>query len=187
VGIKLVTSIWADTIDTQNVDVDISLAPNNRSSGLADKLSDEFIVPVCGENSAKRIKSLRDIEKINPIHILGFDDHWSRYMSAFDLQHDVNSMRLIVDTSVAACELAASELGCAVVIERFALNAIETCRPIKIVGDRVPLRQSHYLVDNGSAKEINPAAEAFKDWLRSQFKCSTATLTTNVPPPKSGQ
>lgn len=170
VGIKLVTSIWADPNDMQSVDVDIRLAPDNRPMALSEKLSDEFIVPICGLNTAKRIKSVSDLSKVNPIHILGFDDHWSRYMASFDLQHDVTSTRLLVDTSVAACELAAADLGCAVMIERFAMNAIETGRPIKLVGNRVPLGQSHYFAERNAAKKIHHAAEVFKDWLRALFR-----------------
>ena len=169
IGIKLVTSIWADTLDTQNVDVDIKLAPDNHTTGFSEKLSDEFIVPVCSPNDAVRIKCVGDLQKINPIHILGFDDHWSRYLGAYDLQHDVNATRLMVDTSVAACELVAANLGCAIVIERFARNAIELGHPIKIVGEGVSLGQSHYLAQSDPQKEFNPTSNVFKEWLRAQF------------------
>jgi len=170
VGIKLVTSIWADTLDTQNVDVDIVLASARRSDGRFEKLSDDFIVPVCGLNTSESVTSIDDLATIDPIHIVGFDDHWSRYMAAFGRQHDVSATRLIVDTSVAACELVASDLGRAIVIERFVSDAIRGGRPIKRVGDRIALDQAHYLVETGSAKQIHPAAEAFKDWLRFLFR-----------------
>lgn len=174
IGIKLVTAIWVDRVDTQHVDVDISLAADNRAKDLREKLSDEFLVPVCGTKTAKGITSVDDLLETNPIHILGFDDHWSRYLAAFDLPHEVNATRLMVDTSVAACELVASDLGAAVVIERFAMNAIETGRPIEIVGERVSLGQSHFLVETDSAKAIHPAAEVFKDWVRGVFRGSPA-------------
>ena len=166
VGIKFVTSIWPDAVDAQYADVEIVLAPNDRAGHHLEKLSDEFIVPICGLNTSKTIKSVDDLTKTQAIHILGFDDHWSRYMAAFRREHDVRSIRLQVDTFVAACELVACELGSAVVLERFAKNAIETGRPVTCVGDSVPLKQSHYLVSSDAAKEINPMAESFKAWLR---------------------
>ena len=169
IGIKLVTTIWSDTIDTQNVDVDIILAPNDHNNSHLEKLSDEFIVPVCGVTTSATIKTVGDLTGLNPIHILGFDDHWSRYMTAHGLQHDVKSTRLMVDTSVAAFELVATDLGCAVVIERFAINAVEKGQPIKIVGEPVQLAQSHYLAGKESPREIQAEAEAFKDWLRGLF------------------
>jgi LysR family glycine cleavage system transcriptional activator len=82
----------------------------------------------------------------------------------------------MVDTSVAACELAVSDLGRAVVIERFARNAIETNPKVKIVGDAVPLGQSHYIAEQKRVKEIHPGAEAFKDWLRTKFKSDTLPI-----------
>ena len=59
-------------------------------------------------------------------------------MAEFDLKHEVQSTRLIVDTSVAACELVANDLDRAVVIERFALWDLSSGQNISIVGDRVP-------------------------------------------------
>ncbi len=168
-GIKFVTAIWTDTFDTQNVDVDIVLAPNGRASSHLEKLSDEFLVPICGPNTSEAVKSVNDLSRLHPIHILGFDDHWSRYLAEFDLQHDVQATRLQVDTFVAACELVACNLGCAIVLERFAKNAIKTGRPIRCVGERVPLNHSHFLVEKEMAKETRPEVEAFKDWLRTCF------------------
>ena len=170
VGIKFVTAIWADAVETQAVDVDIILAPHGHRVGNAEKLSDEFIVPICGLEMTEIIKSPEDLTGTNPIHILGFDDHWSRYMAAHDLKHDVRSTRLLVDTSVAACEMVASNLGCAVVIERFAKRAIQSGSKITIVGDRVALGQSHFLVKRNSSREMHPASKAFTDWLRVQFE-----------------
>ena len=169
VGIKFVTTIWMDSLDTQPVDVDIVLAPTDRASSHLEKLSDEFIVPICGPKTSKTIHSENDLIEIQPIHILGYDDHWSRCLAQFGLKHDVRSTRLQVDTFTAACELVASELGGAIVLERFATNAIETGRPIKIVGERVPLKQSHYLVISEAKIETHPMVEAFKSWLCSQF------------------
>jgi hypothetical protein len=42
-------------------------------------------------------------------------------------------------------------------------------RPISYVGKRVQLGQTHYLVGNKSAKQIDPVIEAFKTWLRTLF------------------
>ncbi len=169
IGIKFVTAIWTGTPDMQAVDVDIVLAPDTQINGRLEKLSDEFLVPICGKRTAGTVNCVRDLVQRNPIHILGFDDHWSRYMAEFDMQHDTTSTRLMVDTSVAACELVASDLGCAIVIERFAHSAMRTGQRIEIVGDRVSLGQSHFLVGRGPEKEPQASAEAFKEWLRARF------------------
>ena len=169
ISIKFVTAIWVDARDMQSIDVDIVLAPDRNVQQSLEKLCDEVIVPICGLETAVSIGSVADLRKISPIHIQGFDDHWARYLSAFDLEHDNTSNRLIVDTSVAATELAASNLGCAMLIERFASNAVERLQPVKIVGDAVALGQAHYLADRPVAREKQFAADAFKYWLRAQI------------------
>ena len=169
VGFKFVTAIWVDAVDTQPIDIDIVLASDRNSTNHMERLSNEFLVPICGPGSFDSIKSVDDLTRVNPIHILGFDDHWSRYLAEFGLQYDIRSTRLQVDNFVAACEFVACDLGCAVVLERFATIAIETGRQIKCVGERVPLQQSLYLVAKESGAENQLMIEAFKDWLRPLF------------------
>ena len=179
IRLKFVTSIWPDPVDDQKVDIDIVLMSSSKQTEPSEKLSDEFIVPVCGELASKDISSINDLPKLKPIHIVGFDDHWSRYMNHFNFHSDTSadeSIRLQVDTSVLACELAASEIGCAVLIERLANRAIETGRPIQIVGDPIPLHQSHFLVDNETTnvEPVSAEIEAFKEWIRTEFAASNA-------------
>jgi len=169
IGLKFVTTIWQESIDTQNVDVDIILAPNSNTIANLEKLSEEFIVPICSSEIAENINSIADLEMVTPIHILGFDDHWTRYMAEFGLQHEVKLTRLMVDTSVAACELVANNLGRAIVIERFAICALSTGQNINITGDRIPLKQSHYLVKKDVTKERKSTVLIFNEWLRTQF------------------
>ena len=169
VGIKFVTAIWEDSVDTQPIDIEIVFVPDGHASMHMEKLSNEFLVPIVSSDLENETLSAQDLTRLNPIHILGFDDHWSRYLAAFDLQHNVRSTKLQVDTFTAACEFVSCNLGCAVVLERFAKNAIEMGRSVKYAGSKVPLSQSHYLVENKSTTQIDPEVEAFKAWLRKLF------------------
>lgn len=169
VGIKLVTSIWKGPHDQQPVDVDIILAPQRHARPQLEQLSDESVVAVCGVNTASTIESPKDLLHKNPIHILGFDDHWARYFSAQSLTPDMSGVRLMTDTSVAAIEMAAAELGCALVIERFARQALSSRRDICIVGDPVVLGHSHYLARTEPHANRRAGVEAFETWLRQQF------------------
>jgi LysR family glycine cleavage system transcriptional activator len=172
IGIKLVTSLWQSDPEGHPVNIDIVLAPQKHTLGQLEKLSDEMIVPICGQETATKIKTIADLNTINPIHIQGFDDHWRRYLAAFDLPHKIKTAPLVVDTSVAACELAAAENGCAIMIERFAIQALQSGRPIKIIGPPVSLGQSHFI----SRKQVGPrdqhATDQFLNWLRRYFQQS---------------
>lgn len=169
IGVKLVTSIWQSPADKQPVDVDIVLAPNAHSRPDLEHLSDEQIVPVCGTSGAAAINTPEDLLHHPAIHILGFDDHWGRYLSAFSLQPTDRGQRLMTDTSTAAIEMVASGLGCAVVIERFAAQAMETGRAIHMAGPAVSLGQSHYFVQPAQTSPVPPGTELLKTWIRSQF------------------
>ncbi len=172
IKLKFVTSIWPDPIDTQKVDLDISLMSNDRLTKQSAKLSDEYLVPVCGRKFAKRNLSLNELSRLQPIHILGFDDHWFRYLQHFGVDHATSdSAKIQVDTSVLACNLVASGIGCAVVIERFAKNAIATGSSIRIVGEPAPLHQSIVILKRSSNNEAPFLAEveAFKEWLQEEL------------------
>ena len=169
VGIKLVTSLWDSKADKQPRDLDIVLAPQEYARPHLEKLSDEFILPICGATSAESVRTPYDLLRHRPIHILGFDDHWTRYLTAFGLSYDVSSVRLTVDTSVAATEMVAADLGCAIVLERFAKQTVQTGRAIRIAGDPVVLGQSYYMSQGETHKKLAPAIEAFAEWLRAQF------------------
>ena len=169
IGIKLVTSLWQNELEKHPVDVEILLAAQNQSDPRMGKLSDERIVPVCGLQTSKQIQSPADLTHLDAIHVLGFDDHWARYLSANDLPMDKMSPRIVVDTSVAACELAAAENGSAIMFERFAQQAIAAGRPIKIVGDPVANGQSHYVVQRNSPSTEKRVSTAFCEWLATCF------------------
>ena len=174
IPLKFVTSLWPDPVDTQKVDIDIVLMSSSEHTEPSEKLSDEFIVPICGQQTSKDISSISDLCKLEPIHIVGYDDHWSRYIDHFDISSSASTTgtaRLQVDTSVLACELVATGMGCAVLIERFARRAVETDKSICIVGEPIPLHQSHFLAKTVTANDepVSAEIEAFKEWIRGEF------------------
>jgi len=174
IKLKFVTSIWPDPVDTQKVDIDIVLMPSHKQTGSSEKLSDEFIVPICGRQTGSKNFSLNDLQQQEPLHIVGYDDHWSRYINHFEPRSNASTdenTRIQVDTSIQACELVASGVGCAVLIERFARRSIEVGRAIRIVGEPIPLHQSHFLVKTETENEqpLSAEIEVFKEWIRTEF------------------
>ncbi len=169
ISVKFVTAIWPEPSDKQMSDIDIVLAPQKHAGPHLDKLSDEYIVPICGLKTSEAVTNPADLTQLEPIHILGFDDHWTRYFAAHSLPQNSNPTRLIVDTSVAACELVALERGSAILIERFARQAIHSGRPISIVGVPVPLGQSHYLCRKDATSRRLTEQEVVVRWLHDCF------------------
>ncbi|WP_170518861.1 LysR family transcriptional regulator [Ruegeria atlantica] len=168
-SVKLLTSIWKDSSEQHPVDVDIVLASKDYAGPNLEPLSDEAIVPIVSAVSHEMIKGPKDLLQHPSIHILGFDDHWARYLSAFSLESTRPGARLVTDTSTAAIEMVDAGLGCAVVIERFAARAMAAGQNIRIAGEAVALEQSHYLIRTDHRAAVRPQIEAFNSWLRQQF------------------
>jgi len=55
-----------------------------------------------------------------------------------------------------------------------ARRSIETGRAIRIVGEPIPLNQSHFLAktEAGNEKPLSAEIEVFKEWIRSEFAAS---------------
>lgn len=169
IGIKLMTSIWKNPSDQHPVDIDIILASKEHAGPDLERLSDEAIVPIFSAASDLEITTPQDLLRQTPIHIMGFDDHWARYLSACKLNPAGLPGRLITDTSTAAIEMVAAGLGSAVVIERFAQQAISSGLNIRVVGEPMALRQTHFLIQSEQRSAVQSHIEAFKSWLRLQF------------------
>ena len=168
-SVKLVTSIWKSPADEQPVDVDIILASEDSTRTDLKLLSSEMIVPISGIGSSLGIKSPADLLFHSPIHIIGFDDHLARYLSVYGLPADNSAGRLITDTSTAAIEMVAAGFGYAVVIERFARQAIQSGQKIRIVGEPKALGQAHYIVQTERRDPAHANVAKFEAWLRRQF------------------
>lgn len=170
IGVQFVTSIWPEATKQQVADLDIVLAPQKHAGAHLEKLSDESIVPIFGLKEAASIRGIQDLEQRDRIHILGFDDHWARYMAAFDIRQSTGITRHVVDTSVTAIEMVQAGVGSAMLIERFATQAIQTGRDIAIVGAPVPLGQSHFIARNDATQGQRPEIEAVIAWLKQCFE-----------------
>lgn len=162
-GVKLITEIWADPADAQPIGAEVLLAQQPPARGRPVLLAEESIVPVCAAASpAGFLQQER-------IHILGYDDHWGRYLAAAGHAAGGAAAQLTVDTSVAAVEMAEAGLGCAMVIRRFAEAAIAAGRRIRIAGPPAKLGQRHYLLRGPGAAGRQPQVDRFAEWLQEQF------------------
>ena len=172
IAVRLVTTIWADSITESDVDVDVRFGEGNWTGLISHKLSEERIVPICLKGQSGLIPSAVDLQQGCLIHILGYDDHWSKYFAASGLEYDAERIGLSVDTTVAAFELVATGAGYAAVVNRFARCAINVGRPVETAGEPVAIDGGHYLVESPRQEPPKPEAEVFKSWLREIFSDS---------------
>ncbi|WP_299636519.1 LysR family transcriptional regulator [uncultured Ruegeria sp.] len=169
VSIRLVSNIWAESAGRENVDVELRLGNREWNDGPISKISDERIVPVATKSRNQKWPSTEELLDKPQIQILGFQDMWHRYFSAFGITYSPTASSYTVDTTIAAVDIVSEGGGYAVILERFAGTAIAAGRSIAIVGDAIPIEQNHFLVDGQRSNANAAAKQMFETWLRQIF------------------
>lgn len=168
-SIRLVSNIWAESAVQDHVDVELRLGKGEWSDAPLRKISEERIVPIAPSEWGMKTPPLNELAQRQQVQILGLQDMWSRYLSAFDMPYSAASPSMAVDTTIAAVDIVAAGGGYALVLERFAKTAIETGRAISIVGEPISIERSHYLVGGQTSKPNDAARQIFESWIEQVF------------------
>jgi len=167
IGVRLISTIWADAIPDSEVDVDIRLGHGFWPERHSELLSRECVVAVCSPYTAGAIRRTEDLLKHSLIRILGFDDLWARYFQATDGSRLEAQEVITVDTSLSAIEIVTAGGGVALVMQRFA-RYLETQGRIAIPLERsIAIDQSHWFVGSSDNKRLQAETNLFREWLRS--------------------
>lgn len=169
INIRLISTIWATSISDEDVDVDIRQGSGGWPGMEAERISEEFVVPIQSATTPVGDGGNSVFLTHPPIQVLGNEDSWRSYLASLGLQELALKPQLVVDTTTVAISLVAAGAGYSVIQERFARYAISAGRGIAIVGEPAPYPQAHYLVSRKTQRPHRPEAELFKDWLREIF------------------
>ncbi|MGB0901687.1 LysR family transcriptional regulator [Halocynthiibacter sp.] len=164
--IRMVSSIWGNMVSGERVDVELRLGFGDWEGMQAEKISDEHLVPICRRGARGDFPTPEHFLHTPLIHIIGFDDNWTRYFSANGFDGQTGTFGVSVDTTAAAFDLVGTGAGCASVIHRFAQAGQDTGRQIDIAGDAIDFPQSHYFLTPHNAPPERRIVTEFKDWLR---------------------
>ena len=171
VDLRIVCAIWADTLPPDEVDLEIRQGNGSWAGLTSELLHEDNAAVVCGHEHLRRYGPIRDTDDLAArprVHILGYDDLWHRLFPGLP-ESEVRAQRpgsvITLDTSIAATELAAAGLHCALVPERFARAAVRAGRLALAHHELVPMRQAHYLLRSETTPQLSPAARAFAQWL----------------------
>jgi LysR family glycine cleavage system transcriptional activator len=169
IDLRLVSNIWAETTNLDGVDVEVRLGRGSWPDAQPEKLSDEFIVPICAASERGKITGPEHFLKGPLIHILGHEGHWERYFAAHDLILPTDLPQYFMDTTLSAMELVAAGGGYAVVLTRLAETKSAITSKIVPAAAPIPFPDSHYLLRRKTKQLVRPEVELFENWLREQF------------------
>ncbi len=183
IKLQVVTTIWADTLLPNEVDLEIRQGNGVWPGHRASKVHDDYAVGVYGpgylDEHGPDIERTSFIDKPR-VQVLGFDDLWRPFFNDDDSDDtdDRDSSRddtattpraaIAVDTSVAAIEIVATSSMWALLPERFARQSLKDGRIFAVPGEPIRMRQAHYLLRPDNAEPLSGQAVAFSHWLRDQ-------------------
>lgn len=170
INIRLVSTIWANSIADEDVDIDLRIGYGDWSGMQVERISTETIVPVCSAAVKESIRSPADLLEMPLIHILGHEDNWDSYLSVHGLTAKKTDTRYMVDTTAVALALAAAGGGIATILTRFVELAVSSGHAVSTVGEPVEFQQSHYLTSPVDQSGLKPEVALVKAWIKSCFE-----------------
>ncbi|WP_299842986.1 LysR substrate-binding domain-containing protein [uncultured Roseovarius sp.] len=169
IDLRLLTHTWSETTNLEGVDVELRLGRGNWTDAQSEKLSDEFIVPICAANKKETVREATDFLQGPLIHILGHESNWERYFGANNCTMLSDVPQYFVDTTISAMQLVANGGGYAMVMARLVEGQSSTAPGVLSVGAPIPFPDAHYLMRRPSKRAPRPEVELFENWLRDQF------------------
>lgn len=170
IDVRLFTAIWADGLGAGQADVDIRFGDGRWSGFEVQALHREPSVPVCSPAWLARAgtpQGLRTLACAHPIHILGCEDLWARWLlAAGDTATAAPGVQ--VDTSLTALELAAGGAGFAIVLRSFAQGYLQAGRLVAPLEGELQIEEAHYLLLPEGRQRPRPEVLLFCDWLRAE-------------------
>ncbi|GGX59652.1 LysR family transcriptional regulator [Tateyamaria omphalii] len=169
IDIRLVSDIWSTSTGPEGIDVEVRMGRGTWTDARSEKLSEEFITPICAAKQRGCIKGIPDLLRGPLIHILGYEGDWNRYFATHDCVPVPETEQYFLDTTVSAMQLVAGGHGYAMVLSRLAQTQSGLAAGIVPVGEATASPQSHYLMYRNSSVAVRPEIELFEAWLRAEF------------------
>lgn len=177
IGLRLYTSIWADGLGSEAVDLDIRFGDGRWDGFDVEPLLVEPSIPVCSPDwrrRATRREPMAQLARQHLIHIMGCEDLWTRWFLAEGQPAGTALPGIQVDTSLTALELAAAGSGFAIVLRSFAESYLRNGRLIAPFDKELAIGDAHYLLRPRGLAQPRVEVLQFRHWLLAQCQVDRA-------------
>jgi LysR family glycine cleavage system transcriptional activator len=161
IEIRMVSAIWADSVTTEDIDVDIRYGlgawPGYRTEVLHAETATAVWSPAF-EDRGGRIDGPADLAARPRVHVLGLEDPWAG--------EPTDAPIVAVDTSLAAMAMAASGDFSTVVLTRYLVQALASGRLVTRPWATSAIAEAHWVVAPADRADVSTEALLFIDWLR---------------------
>lgn len=167
VSVKLVTSTWSHASAGADVDLELRMLPLRSGNMSEPPVFSHTLIAVCPSAMASRIHDAGDLQRAGRIHVQGFDDHWSRFFNATNIDASNTPVRHTVDSTLAALEIVAAGGGVAVIVRALAEMALQRGHVMQAIDHSLGLQTAHYLIEHPGNQARRLEVEQFRSWLLS--------------------
>lgn len=172
ISLQMISASWAETLNPDQLGLDIRFGDGNWIDGTVELLLNEPILPVCHPDLALvgDGHALDQLAVAPRINIMGVIDTWESFFRTFGGAVNSRTIGLQVDQTLSALELAALGLGHALVLESLAKPYLESGRLTRSCSRQISSTHSHYLVTPVPRSGLRPEARVFCDWLKNEMR-----------------
>lgn len=172
VQISVYSSVWADDLDDDRIDLDIRWGSGTRGDGRwenfdATPLDRAVSIPACPPGTVfgpDPAEAVRRLAAVCPIHILGCDNLWSSFARAEGWPEGSLGTGVLVDSTVVALSMVAAGMGTALVSPDLARGHLAEGRIVAPPGLAYGHDGCHHVLIP-RRKVQSPLALLFRDWL----------------------
>ncbi|HEX4153827.1 MAG TPA: LysR substrate-binding domain-containing protein [Steroidobacteraceae bacterium] len=174
IDVRLSSVIWDNPGPDESTDLEIRYGSGQWRGYRAERLMNQRIVAVCSPGMLERARSLGEAAGWLPqhlIHIMGHEDHWLQVRQALQLSVEPPTVPgPIVDTTIAALELAAQGAGCALAHGIFLGAYLATGRLVRALEHDFNDDSGYFVVTPERPQRLRREVAQFHEWLLGQAR-----------------
>ncbi len=171
IDLRLNSSIWAEKMPGDDMDIEIRFGHGLWDGYNAERISSEIGVPVCSPETRKAVGHIRkvsDLTSVEPIYTLSLEDLWQRMFRLAALSDDAMPAGVVVDSTMAALELAAASRRFAIAPTNLLAPYLESRRLVVALDTAVPIEPANHLLTPTTSQAPKPEVLLFREWLLKQ-------------------
>ncbi len=168
IDVRLSSVIWDHPAPAENTDLEIRYGAGQWRGYRSEFLCNQRIVAVCNAEFLEQARANDDpaawlLQRLVPI--IGYESHGSQVRQALELGEGDARPGPVVDTTIAALELAASGAGC-VLTHRLLLSAhLATGRLVVALEHDFADDSSYFVVAPERPQRVRREVQQFREWL----------------------
>lgn len=173
VRIRLLSSIWSEAVNDDQVDVEIRYGEGRWEGFDIQRLAPPVSIPVFAavpDMPSDPVEILKGQVTKGPIHILGCENLWTQFARQSGWDDDTVNGGMFVDNSVIALELAAAGRGPAMISRELALQHLAAGRVTSLPNAELKHDQAHYLLLRRQKNSLDASAVLFANCLCTELQ-----------------